>query len=68
MDQALNVTRDDLYLRGQITHELYGGNCHSMKVIKRLAVLHVNVTQKIVLSLQERIIGVLTSEKFLLLK
>ena len=39
-----------------------------MKVIKCLAVLHVNVAQKIVLRLQEGIIGVLTSEKFLLLK
>ena len=39
-----------------------------MKVIKCLAVLHVNVAQKIVLGLQEGIIGVLTSEEFLLLK
>ena len=39
-----------------------------MKVIKCLAVLHVNVAQKIILSLQEGIIGVLAGEEFLLLE
>ena len=68
LDQAFDIPRDDLNLRGQVTHELYAGNRNRMKVIKCLAVLHVNVAQKIVLRLQEGIIGVLTSEKFLLLK
>ena len=68
MDQTFNVTRDDLDLRSQVTHELYARNGHKMQIIKRLTVLYVNVTQKIILGLQEGIIRVLASKKFLLLE
>ena len=68
MDQTLHITRDDLDLRGQVANELNARDCNLMQVIKRLAVLDVNVAQKIILGLQEGIIGVLASEEFLLLK
>ena len=68
MYQTLHITRYDLDLRGQVANELNARDCYLMQVIKRLAVLDVNVAQKIILGLQEGIIGVLASEKFLLLK
>ena len=68
MYQTLDITGDDLDLRGQVANELNARDCYLMQVIKRLAVLDVNVAQKIILGLQEGIIGVLASEKFLLLK
>ena len=66
MDEAVYIAWYNLHLFGEITYKFNAADSHTVLVADRLTVSYSHIAKKVVLSLQQNIIGILPRNKFLL--